>query len=202
MARIFEVTVQTQPLKLSIANKKALEKANSYDWILFASQNTVAYFRKYFKKEVTAQVAAVGRTTAKTLARHGIKVSVVPEKAEVKEMVKALGNIKKKTLLFPRSAIAPHSTVREIRKRGAIVRVLPLYTTMPVPLTMKQKVDLLAGKFSAIKFKSPSGISGLMGQLTYAQKSFVREIAAQCIGPTTTSAAKKAGFRKVKDLSL
>jgi uroporphyrinogen-III synthase len=89
-----------------------------------------------------------------------------------------------------------------MRRSGATVRTIPLYTTKPKILTAREKRELLLGKYSALNFKSPSGISGLLSQLDGTERKQARALEAVCIGSTTAKAARKSGFRRVRDLSI
>ena len=204
MRKTLEVRVKTSPLKLSHESRYALARLKTFDWILFTSKNAVEYFFSHVPCEFPANVriAAVGPVTASALKKRGLHPAVTPAKATVKDMVRSLGTIRGRNILFPRSSIAPSDIVRSMRVRGARVRVIPLYTTQPSPLTRKEKSGLMQGKYSTLVFKSPSGARGLLSQLTPEQKRHARTIPAQCIGPTSAKAARAAGFRKVKDMSL
>jgi uroporphyrinogen III methyltransferase/synthase len=207
MDKALEIKVETLRLELSLASEKALARLETYNWILFTSKNAVEYFwqelreRKLgWRKDI--HFAAVGPMTAEALRRYYIRVDVVPPKATVKDMVRALGTIRGKKILFPRSLIAEKDVISKMRKAGAKVTVIPLYTSQPMLLSASKKKVLVARGYSSIMFKSPSGVQGLMGQLTEPEKRNVRMITAKCVGLTTAMAARKAGFRNVVDTSI
>jgi len=207
MHNILEAKVQTTRLKLSRSDAATYTRLDSYDWILFSSKNAAQYFAEDLKKYKIAlsdapRIAAVGDVTAKVLKRNGIHIDALSKRATLKDMVLSLGTISNMRILFPRSAVAAKDAIVAMRKKGATVRTIALYTTTPVPLTKNQRNNLLAGKYVALHFKSPSGVCGLLKQFSAPEKRRVLSLEAECIGPTTAAAAKNAGFRSVRDLSI
>ena len=207
MSKVFQVPIQVIPLPLSTYSMQALKKADSYDWILFSSTNAVELFvRKFLNRKICLpyrpQIGAVGPSTAQVLKKVGFKVHIIPKKHTVEHLVRSLPSISDKRILFPRSILAAHDAVRTLRARGARVRTISLYTTKVLPISHKEITALTLGKYSVLAFRSPSAIEGFLKQLTRAQRTQVYEIPAQCIGPTTASGARNAGFRKVTDMSV
>lgn len=204
MNKVFEMRVETRPLPLSRAAANALARAEDYDWILFTSKHAVEYFsRRTDARRLIALketlVAAVGPATARAARKVGLRTIVVPKLFTVHQLIKSLGRVRGARILFPRSAIADRNAPRALRARGAHVRVVPLYTTKPAPLSSVQKSNLLRGKYSGIGFRSPSGIRGLLRQFKGAEKSIILKIPAYCIGPTTARAARAIGFKDVTE---
>jgi len=207
MSKTLEAKVETKPLNLRSASRKILSNIESFDWILFTSKNAVKYFIRLLRDEKTripkhVQIAAVGPVTAAALRKHKIRVAKMSTKTTSENLVRELHYLHGKRVLFPRSDIAPRGLIDSMRKHGAKVTVIPLYTTVPIPLTNAQKAGLLAGTYDTISFKSPSGIRGLLAQFTATEKRKILAIPAEAIGPTTSRSAREAGFRRVMDLSL
>ena len=202
MSHTLEIQVRVTPRKLSRAATRALEHVGRYDWILFTSKNAVMFFVREIRKRrlalsATSRIAAVGSETAAALRSAGFPVHSIPVRFTVRAMVNSMKRVNGLRILFPRSAIAPPDAIRILRKRGARVTVVPLYTTTVRPLSQAGKRALLAGSYTRLTFKSPSGVRGLMGQLRGKEKRTVRTILAQCIGPTTKHAARQAGFKHI-----
>jgi len=207
MSKTFEAKVKTKPLPLNTAGKKALADTDAFDWILFTSQNAVRYFIQKLRDEKShipkdMKIAAVGPATALALKKHKIRITKIPKKSTSEDLLLELQYLRGKCVLFPRSDIAPHGLISRMRKRGAKVTVIPLYTTVPVLLSSPEKAGLLSGKYADIYFKSPSGIRGLLEQFTATQKKQILSIPVNAIGPMTSKKAREAGFRRVRDLSL
>lgn len=202
---VLEVTVKTAPLLLSETAKRSIHSFDTYDWVLFTSKNAVAYFMKTLgkdsvSKEHTCRVAAVGKETADALRKFGFNVTAIPEKSTVEDMLTKLGTVKGLRILFPRSALAPQHSIGTLRRKRATVRVIPLYTTVPVPLSTKVKDAIRAGEFSAWSFSSPSGIHSFLVQFTPMERKLLLTIPALCIGPTTLAAARAVGFSSARTI--
>jgi uroporphyrinogen-III synthase len=200
--KTLEIQVQVTPKKLSPPAINALIRIEQYDWVIFTSQNAVAFFAQELRKRKitfpqSLQVAAVGPETARTLRAKRMPVHFVPKRFTVHELLKGLPIKKGARILFPRSTIAPYDAIHALRTNGARVTALPLYTTTALPLTRRQKFDLLSGRYTRLKFKSPSGVLGLMRQLTLREKKMVRNLPAECLGPTTEEALRVSDFTHV-----
>ncbi len=202
MGKTFEVEVQVSKKKLSTVSGRALTRIASYDWVLFTSKNAVTFFVQELRERHISfpkdlAVGAVGPVTAQAASRQKWDVKVIPEQFTVNNLLRAMGDIQGKRILFPRSAIALHEAIRKLRARGARVTVLPLYTTEAMPLTQTAKRSILRGLYNQFKFKSPSGVKGFVGQFSPAERRYILAIPALCIGPTTAQAARTIGFKKI-----
>lgn len=184
MSKTLEIQVAVRRLPLSRASIVALRNLNRYDLVVCTSKNA----RKFFMQAL--QECRV------QLARHTPIVQVGPRRDLLQFP------IDNARILFPRSAIAPYDIVRQIRARGATVRVIPLYTTDSVPISRPQKESLLRGEVARLAFKSPSGVQGLIRQLGRKEREVVCHIKAECIGTTTARAAREAGFKKISIKSV
>lgn len=179
MNTILKVEVVLKRRPLSRRAVQALYALSRYDRIVFTSKNARQFFVQTLRERGIAlpeprQVVQVGpRATLLTLPLKG------------------------KRILFPRSAAAPHDIVRRLRARGTVVRTLQLYSTKGSPLTPTQRRALLVGVTKKLYFKSPSGVSGLLRQLSRKDRHQVLGLPACCIGETTAGAARRAGFKKV-----
>ena len=207
MSKALEIRIRVIGTKLSRTAYQTFVRIDRYDWILFTSKNAVTFFAREMRKRriklpQALRVAAVGPETASALRALGLPAPVVPKSFTADSMIRSMDSVRGTHILFPRSAIATPDAVRTLRARGARVRVLSLYTTTAIKLPQTTKQALLAGTYARLIFKSPSGVQGLIKQLSEKEKHIVRNIPAECIGPTTARAAKAAGFRKISDKSV
>ena len=179
MNAMLGIKVNVRPLPLSSASVHAIRNLASYDYIAFTSKNA----RKFFTQ-------ALREYRIKPPARG--QIMQVGQRADLLKFP-----LRGKRILFPRSAIALFDIVRRLRTRGAIVRVVQLYTAHGAPLSQAQKRLLLAGEVKKLYFKSPSGIDGLLRQVSRSNRKSILAIPALCIGETTAQAARLAGFKQV-----
>ena len=117
MVRRFEARITLARLPLSPQAVRALRKLEQYDLIVFTSKNA----RRFFMQAL--------RECRISLPKKSRIVQVGPRTDLLKLPVK------NKRILFPRSAIAPYDIVRQLRARGASVRVIPLYTARGAALS-------------------------------------------------------------------
>ena len=197
-------TIEVREIPLSPASLASLKDIAQYDYIFFTSGHAVKIFGALvkglrIKKPSGLKVVAVGRMTASLCARIGFKADIIPKEFNVENMVGRLDNVRGKKILFPRSSIAPASTLKTLRSKGAIVRAIALYKTVPIRTDPASFKGIFADDADAVTFMSPSSIAGFVKNL---QGTILRkrafEATALCIGPTTARAARKAGFRYIK----
>ena len=180
MDRTLNVTVVTKPMPLSRAAILALRKLERYDIIAFTSKSA----RQYFDAE---------------LRKRGSRLPKKVQVLQVGPRNKLLRYpIDKKRILFPRSAIAPADIIRRLRARGAMVRVVPLYTTLGAPLSRADRKALETKKITKLYFRSASGVAGFLSQLRGSLRKHVLTLPLLVIGESTAETARKAGFRSVK----
>jgi uroporphyrinogen-III synthase len=183
--RIFEARVRLARLLLSQNTVKALRNLSRYDLIVFTSKNA----RQFFFEELQKRHIAPPSTS---------KIKIVGPRAELLK----LQDKNKRRILFPRSAVAPFDIVKQLRKKGAVVRPLLLYTVRDVPVSAKERQDIVGGKYSHLSFRSPSGVRGLLKHFSPTERTKLLKLAVLSIGPTTTAAAKRAGFRRISEDTL
>jgi|GEM_PF-1805055 len=194
-------TISTVLQPLSVESKRALAAIETYDFLFFTSVQAVQYFRTVYKKKIPKtfpRVATVGPATAAACRAAGMKVSFVPKQFTVADLVQIVPDIRGAKILFPRSNIAPREVVIAMRKKGALVKTIPLYRTVRVR-TPRYKLDALFKKhIDCITFMSNSSVQSFAASLTTrALKTRAYELAAVCIGPRTADGARKAGFTRV-----
>ncbi|HVO28496.1 MAG TPA: uroporphyrinogen-III synthase [Candidatus Paceibacterota bacterium] len=179
MQKVLEIRVKTKRIPLSRASIQALRDIDRYDLVVFTSRHARKFFTQALR-QYAAQPPLPGRV-----------VQVGP-RADLLKLP-----LDSKRVLFPRSAAAPYDIVRKMRRRGAVVRVVRLYTPYRTTLSPAQKRSLLAGAVEKICFRSPSGINGLLDQVPHSQRKTIFAVRTFCIGETTARAARAAGFQQV-----
>jgi uroporphyrinogen III methyltransferase/synthase len=136
------------------------------------------------------KVAAIGSSTARALAEHGISADVVPRQAVAESLLESLRSqdLKGRKVLIPRAETAREVLPEGLREMGAEVLVMPLYRTVPV--TPDEATLEAAASADAITFTSASTVTNLLA----AVPGGLPGVAGISIGPVTSGAMREAGI--------
>jgi len=203
-------TVRIVPPEDYVALDEACAGVGQYDWVVFTSANGVDYFFQRMQQGPTdtrslagVRLCAIGPGTADHLARHCLKVDLVPVEYRAESVVEALratGDLTGKKFLLPRADIAREWLADELRKSGAIVTEVTAYRTLPVETERDSEPDiyrmLLDRKVDVLTFTSASTVRNfvrLYGKEPVAD--LLRPVAIASIGPVTAEAAQQCGIR-------
>ncbi|HPX55818.1 MAG TPA: uroporphyrinogen-III C-methyltransferase [Syntrophales bacterium] len=182
---------------------QAIEKIETYHWLIFTSANAVRFFfqrlggsKRDLRDLKGLRIGAIGPTTAKEVERYGISVDLVPSTFTSEGVVEAFRNqdLKGKNVLIPRAEKARDVLPRGLSAAGARVDCVTAYRTVS---SERKKAELdgwiKEGLVDVITFTSPSTVENfikIMGH-DYPLPPAVR---IACIGPVTAEAARKAGM--------
>jgi uroporphyrinogen III methyltransferase / synthase len=177
--------------------------AESYDWVIFTSANTVRFLWDGLRasgRDVrvlgAARIAAVGAETAAALAAHGLRADFVPTEPGAASAASLLAqfpaDIQGRNILLPRAEEAPDLLPDGLRQRGATVRVLSLYRTVPDGSGAEAvRAQLAAGEIDALTFTSSSTVRNFRRLIPDLS---LEGIAIACIGPVTAATARELGI--------
>lgn len=193
--------IKLVPVKDNTALHAAIEKRNTYDWLIFTSANAVEHFYSQLHDTANAQaqdqpkIAAVGPATQAALLTHGVEASAMPHRYLGTEIVDELGDIHGKRILLPRSAQGGRDLPAMLRERGATVDEIFLYDPVPVPLD-KEVLERLASGVDLVTFASGSAVRAFVTALSSDGRfvDFWKRVNVACIGPSTAAAAREAGL--------
>jgi uroporphyrinogen III methyltransferase/synthase len=182
----------------------AVRDLAAIDWIVFTSVNGVdAFFEALAAAGLDTRalagrrVAAIGPTTAAQLARFGLRADLQPETftgAAVAETLAAEQNLSEVRILLPRADIAPKELADTLAARGAIVREVVAYRTVPDLANRDAIAEMLAGgEIDWLTFTSSSTVKNFIGAVgddgVRASKARIASI-----GPTTSATLRDLGF--------
>jgi uroporphyrinogen III methyltransferase/synthase len=182
----------------------ALERLNSFDWIVFTSATGVEAFADRLRargrdiRELgQAAIAAIGPATAARLRKYALKVTAIPSEYRAEALIGAIGGrIAGARILIPRAAVAREILPTQLREKGAAeVIVAPVYRTVrPARANTPRTRELMAsGSIDLVTFTSSSTVTNfreLVGEIP-------RGLQAAVIGPITADTAREAGFEVV-----
>lgn len=141
------------------------------------------------------KVAAVGATTARTLAELGVSVDVIPREYRGSALPEALGPLLKPgdRILMARGDLADPAHARGLEALGAVVKDLVVYRTVPGggdPAELKGA--LAAGQLDYVSFTSSSTVRNLIALL--GGRGPLEGVRVAVIGPETRRAAEGEGL--------
>lgn len=181
----------------------ALARMPDYDWICFSSPRAVdAVVSRRPSPPNGVKFAAVGPSTALSLEEAGWAVHRIPEEGNGEGLVEAFriaGDAEGARIFFPASEIARDVIPDGLAGLGAEVDRITAYrmVTLKVDAT-RCRASIEGGEVHVVTFASPSAMEALRDQIDEDLFNRLREeIPAAAMGPTTATAIREAGWRKV-----
>jgi len=182
--------------------ERTLNRAQDFDWIVFASRNAVApVLERLATPPAGVRIAAVGKSTAHVLRQRGWPVDVVPDQAEAGSLIAALAPYAKPGMrvLYPASSRALPIIAKGLTQLGAHVTQVEAYRTEPATLNVDDCRKWIASNgVGAVTFASPSAVIELQQALGKDDLDrLLAHAAAVAIGPTTARALTERGYSAV-----
>lgn len=209
-------SVLTMPLiKVEQAAANVLEahlrSLSEYRFVVFTSQHAVRAFGRGLQAAgldaralACCRVCAVGPSTARALARIGVRADIVPARhtgAGLAAEMRKAGMTRGDCVLFPRGDIGGADVCAGLRADGAVVTDVVVYSTLRAEPSAAS-VRVLQDGVDAVLLFSPSAARGFadlvhfhpdlraVGETLGSESASRSRIA--CIGPTTATAARAA----------
>ena len=173
----------------------ALAQGGAYDYALFTSARAVGASLKLLgdtsPRGGWPPVLAVGPATARAARQAGLSVRLVPAEFVAEGLLRALDgmDLAGKRVIFPRAEVAREELPDELRRRGAMVDVVPVYRTEPSPEAPGKLREALTRGVDLVSLASASAASSLASA---AAGNPVPGVA--CIGPVAAAAARDLGL--------
>jgi len=143
----------------------AIDRLESYRWIIFTSANGVAFFFRRLRERGRdirdlkgIRIATIGPATASAVETLGIRVDLVPEEFISEGVVKAFAgeDLRGRRVLLPRAEQARDVIPEGLAKMGADVDVATAYRTVRSDRNAAELESFLAeDKVDVITFTSP-----------------------------------------------
>ncbi len=188
---------------------EACTTASGFDWIVFTSANAVDAFMARLQAspfDVRAlhgpKLCAVGPATAERLARHGLKVDLVPTEYRAEGVSQAIakqGQVRGARVLLPRADIGREVVASELRRQGADVTEVVAYRTAATEPDREGEPDifrmLLDRRIDVVTFASASAVRTFVNILgAEPAADLLRTTVVAAVGPVTAAAAAKWGI--------
>jgi uroporphyrinogen III methyltransferase/synthase len=186
---------------------EACRRAGEFDCIVFSSANAADVFMERLAKgpgDVRAlagvTLCAVGSATADRLARHGLKVDVMPDEYRAEALLAALSaaspgrTVRGRKVLLPHGDIGRELAADELRKNGADVTEVIAYRTTTTEPEREDGPDiyrmLLDRRIDVVTFTSASAVANFVKILgAEPAADLLSATLVACIGPVTADAA-------------
>jgi len=180
---------------------RAIDRLQSYDWVIFTSVNGVDFFwgrlnERIKKPQVpsTLKVCAIGPATARQLQEKGIQVDHIPKEFVAEAILQGFEKmaIRGKRILLARVKQARDILPKGLRILGAEVEVVEAYRTIKPRGGARRLKNILAnGKVDVITFTSSSTVNHFVELLKKEDvKELLKGITIACIGPVTAQTAE------------
>ncbi len=185
---------------------RAIEKINTYHWIVLTSKNGVYwFFKRYFElghdiRELQGlKFCAVGTKTAEEISKYGIKVDLVPKEFRAEGLIEAFGgeeSVKGLRLLIPRAEVAREVFPEKMRALGATVDVVTAYRAVkPSGHAKRLKRFLSEGKITIATFTSGATFTNFCEMVGDDAKELLKDVTIVAIGPVTKKSIEKKGLK-------
>jgi uroporphyrinogen III methyltransferase/synthase len=194
-------------IKPIMANKKldnAISRLDKYDWIAFTSVNGVeVFFKRLRDLGLDARclsglnIGAIGPVTGRALQKMGITADYLPAEFTGRGFVAGLKKrqVDRQRFLLPRADIADDEITAGLKKLGAEVDEIAVYSTIrPRGNKTRLKELLFKENIDVITFTSASTVTNLLSGLNKGDIARIKPKIA-CIGPKTARTAAEAGLK-------
>jgi uroporphyrinogen III methyltransferase/synthase len=183
---------------------EACARISEFDWVVFASGNAVETFITRLlaspldvRALSAVKLCAIGTSTAERLARHGLKVDLIPGESRSEAVAHAIagsGEVAGLKVLLPRGDIGREVIADDLRRRGAEVTEPIAYRTVVPDPEREGEPDiyrmLLERKIDVVTFTSPSAVRNFVAVLgAEPAADLLRTTIVASIGPVTAEAA-------------
>ena len=182
----------------------AIDRIESYNWLIFTSANGVHFFFERLRqrgKDVRdlkgIKICCIGPATARQIESRGIRVDLVPEEFIAEGILKSFAamNITGQKILIPRAAKARDILPETLKKQGADVTVAATYRTVNSGRKKEELTGLIdEGDVDVITFTSSSTVANFV-DIMGSDYALPEKVKIACIGPVTAQTAQKAGFK-------
>lgn len=195
-------TIAIAPLREPSFLDQALQKLESYCWLVFTSSNAVdAVWERLGilgidSLPTSLKIATVGRKTADALGEYGVTPHFIPDEFVSEAVVPGLGNLRGRQILIPSADIARDTLPNAIRAAGGVPHVVTAYHTIPTRpnpegiQAFRNGVDILTftSGSTARNFKS------ILQRMDLDPFHLPGAPVVAVIGPKTAREAQGAGF--------
>jgi uroporphyrinogen III methyltransferase/synthase len=180
---------------------EAIEKLDSYDWIIFTSVNGVRLFTQRLKdkrRSVDAlegkKIGAIGPRTQRALEEMGLKVTFMPTEYRAEGVIEGLKarGVKGQKILLSRARGARKILPESLREAGAVVDEVEVYQAVKPSKSSESLEVILKKGIDVVTFTSSSTVRNFMELVS--DKSALNGVKVAVIGPITAETVRTYGL--------
>jgi uroporphyrinogen III methyltransferase/synthase len=184
----------------------ALQRLQTYDWLVLTSANGVRPFMERLHAQgkdgralAGLRICCIGPRTAEQVRGYGLTPDVIPADYQAEGVIEALTatNLHGRRILIARAKAAREILPEELRARGAEVDVVPVYqTVLPTVDVQSLKDQLQAGAIDIVTFTSSSTVRNFCDLFKTREElhRLTGTLVIACIGPVTAQTAREYGL--------
>lgn len=146
-----------------------INRIDSYDWIIFTSQNSVDIFfeclnenNKFINQKTN--IACIGKKTLNKIEQNGYNITLIPDKYVSESLISEFKkiNISTKKILIPTSNISRNIIGESLNSFGAITNTIYIYDTIkPTNREIEENLPNNLCKIDYVTFFSPSAVRNM-----------------------------------------
>lgn len=195
-----EPAADPEPLRRAVAD------LGSVDWVVFASVNSVdAFFSALAEAGLDSRalhavkICVIGPATGERLGRHGLRADARPAQfvgTEIAAVLASQQDLAGARVLCPRPEAAPRALVDALAERGAVVREVVAYRSVPDGSGADRVTELLTeNELNWITFASSSTVKNFFAAVDpESVRSRADTVRVASIGPATSGTLRQFGF--------
>lgn len=174
----------------------AIERLDSYDWLIFTSANGVRHFIDALDKSprdlrsLKARICVIGPATKVAVETLHLKVDLMPKEYVAESLVETFAkeDLQFRRILLPRAAVARDLVPRELSRRGATVDVVEAYRTIAPDDLAERATAILNRHPHWIAFTSSSSVTNFIAA---TGREALAQIKIASIGPITSATLRE-----------
>ncbi|GAB4536706.1 MAG: uroporphyrinogen-III C-methyltransferase [Thermodesulfovibrionia bacterium] len=184
----------------------AIDRIESYHWLIFTSANGVKFFlKRFFEKDRDIRdlkgikICAIGTKTEAEIKKFGIRVDLVPEEFNAEGLISAIAerckSINGMRFLLPRAEVGREVLPERIKELGGEIDVPVTYRAIkPATHGKRLKRFLKEGRITIATFTSAQTFNNLLSIMGDDANELLKDVIIAVIGPVTKRAIEKAGL--------
>ncbi|MBI4375641.1 MAG: uroporphyrinogen-III synthase [Elusimicrobia bacterium] len=199
---VFAPMIRIAPPRSYAALDRAIKNLGRYDALVFASQNSVEFFlrrwRKMGRPALPDALFAVGPGTARAMRSHALGRAVIPKTFRAEQLARLILRAGARRVLLPRAREGREELPRVLRSHRVSVAAVEAYQTLPDPTGLPKLKAAAKNEITVVAFTSGSAVKSLFSQLGSARcRRMFRHAKAASIGPVTSAELRLRGVRRI-----